>query len=304
MDAATIVRRVRALSGISRKELAELADVSPSTVGRIERGEMDPTWGTLSRILTATGYQLSGDTVVSSGDTSAVVAARPWIDAVFAAVEASSRALAITPTLVSTVADVAETTLRERRRTDVSDAWRTTLQELTASLNPMSALTDAWWARWRRAGWLSDKTDIDSLVSLAVSAGNAAKISRRNAVQRAVEAPNGWQALVRELGEANVSYAVSGLVAAREGRATANANMPVVYVSDPIEVVDRFSLAPTALGQGVLLVEAIDRELDDVEIEEGIQFVPRTQAVLDALGGSGREPDKAVNELRKMLTTA
>ncbi len=51
MDAATIVKRVRALSGITREELAALADVSPSTIGRIEQGTLDPTWTTLSRIL-------------------------------------------------------------------------------------------------------------------------------------------------------------------------------------------------------------------------------------------------------------
>lgn len=105
MDAATIVKRIRALSGITRKELAELADLSPSTVGRIERGEVDPTWETLSRLLSATGYQISGDTIVSAGDTSAVAAARPWISAALDAIEASTRAF--TPTLVSPAQEIA-----------------------------------------------------------------------------------------------------------------------------------------------------------------------------------------------------
>lgn len=67
MDASTIIKRIRALSGITRKELAELADLAPSTIGRIERGTLDPTWGTLSRILEASGYRLHGDTIVSTG---------------------------------------------------------------------------------------------------------------------------------------------------------------------------------------------------------------------------------------------
>ncbi|MRX43256.1 helix-turn-helix domain-containing protein [Agromyces kandeliae] len=301
MDAATIVKRIRALSGISRKELAELADLSPSSVGRIERGEMDPTWGTLSRILSATGYRISGDTIVSAGDPSAVAAARPWIDAVLTALESTSRTL--TPGLVGSATDLAVAAIRDSGKS-WSDVWSSTLQNLMFPLNPLSAVTSEWWGRWQRAGWLDDQADIEDLVTLAISAGNAAKISRRNSVQRSVGAPEGWQALARRLGEANVDYAVSGLVAAREDRPVADANMPVFYVDDPIGIANRFALAPAPPGHGVLLVEASNGELDDVETEDGIRFVSRAQAILDAFAGSGREPDKAENELRKLLATA
>lgn len=84
MDAATIVKRLRALGGVTRKELAELAGLSPSTIGRIEQGTLDPTWGTLSRILEGTGYRLNGGTVVSAGDPMAIAAARPVLESWFA----------------------------------------------------------------------------------------------------------------------------------------------------------------------------------------------------------------------------
>ncbi|WP_210604425.1 helix-turn-helix domain-containing protein [Brevibacterium oceani] len=43
MEALVIAKKVRASSGSTRKELARVADVSPSTIGLVERGEMDPT---------------------------------------------------------------------------------------------------------------------------------------------------------------------------------------------------------------------------------------------------------------------
>ncbi|MFE1083474.1 helix-turn-helix transcriptional regulator [Brevibacterium sediminis] len=77
LNASPIIKKIRASSGITRKELASLADVSPSTIGRVERGEIDPTWGTMQKILTSTGYQIDGWSVVSGGDTSAIRAAVP-----------------------------------------------------------------------------------------------------------------------------------------------------------------------------------------------------------------------------------
>ncbi|QIM17593.1 hypothetical protein G7066_00675 [Leucobacter coleopterorum] len=81
----------------------------------------------------------------------------------------------------------------------------------------------------------------------------------------------------------------------------AEANMPVFYVEDLIALADRYGFPPAASGQGVLLLESGNGELDQVENEAGIRFVPRSLALLDALAGSGREPDKAENELRKLL---
>jgi transcriptional regulator with XRE-family HTH domain len=269
VDAATIVKRVRALSGVTRKELAELAGLSPSTIGRIEHGALDPTWGTLSRILEATGYWISGDTVVSTGDQTAIIAARPVLESL----------------LASSIAAIAP----------ASTSMNATTRDISRSV------VDEWLGRWARAGWLSDRADVDDVVSVAVSAGNAGKIARRNVARRNVVAPDGWRALARRLEEAGIDYAVSGLVAARPDRATARAVSPVIYVTDPVLAVASLGLEETAPGRGALLIAPGEDELTRVEIDGGIRFVSRAQGVLDGFAGSGREPDKAEDTLRSLL---
>ncbi|GGH51232.1 helix-turn-helix domain-containing protein [Microbacterium album] len=271
MDAATIVKRVRALTGVTRKELAKLAGLSPSTIGRIEQGALDPTWGTLSRILEATGYRINGDAVVSAGDPTAITAARPVLEALLAPVTA-----ALTGALAPTEGN-----------------------QPTAS-----SVVNQWLGRWARAGWLSERADADDVVSVAVAAGNASKIARRNVARRNVAAPDGWRALAQRLGEENIDYAVSGLIAARPDRATATAVSPVIYVDDPSLAVTRLCLEEVAAGRGVLLIAPGGDELARVETDGGIRFVSRAQGVLDAFAGSGREPDKAEDTLRSLLAVS
>lgn len=62
MDVAETVRRARSSSQLSVRGLAEAAAVSPSTVHRIEHGQLAPTVGMLDRILTATGLRLELET--------------------------------------------------------------------------------------------------------------------------------------------------------------------------------------------------------------------------------------------------
>ena len=88
MDAPTILLRIRAALGITRTDLARLAQLSPSTVGRIEKGMLDPTWGTLTRILESTGFRLHGENVFPTGDASAAQAARILLDDVLLAADA------------------------------------------------------------------------------------------------------------------------------------------------------------------------------------------------------------------------
>lgn len=57
-DAATLVREARRDAGLSLRALAERADVSFTTVFRIEHGEVDPTTGTLRKLLGALGQEL------------------------------------------------------------------------------------------------------------------------------------------------------------------------------------------------------------------------------------------------------
>ncbi|WP_187995488.1 helix-turn-helix domain-containing protein [Schaalia sp. JY-X159] len=298
MDAATIIRRVRALAGITRKELAQLAEVSPSTISRIERAELDPTWGMLSRILEATGYRISGNSLVSAGDPSAIAAARSVLQSVLVGPYADALS-----SLGIGSASLGEPIGREARSLGLAFD-----EEMASAVEaaPGSTAEDAteigrWITRWVRAGWLSDPASADHMVTLAVSAGNAGKITRRDVARRTVVAIDGWRPLAKGLGKAGITYAVSGLLAARDDRATATLTSPVIYVEDPAQAVEALDLRETNPGEGVLLIASTGSELEGAETDNGIQFVSRVQGVLDAFAGSGREPDKAEDMLRHLL---
>ncbi|MHB1846836.1 MAG: helix-turn-helix transcriptional regulator [Deltaproteobacteria bacterium] len=66
------------LAQLTRPQLAAMAGVAPSTIGRIENGEMDPSLGTLERILSAAGFRPASIEQVS--DPAAVAAARGIIE--------------------------------------------------------------------------------------------------------------------------------------------------------------------------------------------------------------------------------
>ena len=257
MEASAIITKIRASSGITRKELASLADVSPSTVGRVERGEMDPTWGTMQKVLTASGHQIYGTSVVSSGDTSAIRAAMPLFNALLLRAENQSAPGATQ--LASTV----------------------------------EALATTWIERWKRAGWLNDSMGLNDLIAIAVSAGIAGTIARRPGARFPVAVEGSWRTLVDRLKTSEIDYAVSGFAATRRDRSEQTAGAPYVYVNDPREAAEAIGLTQARAGQGVLLLEAERDDLSQVEIEGGIRFVPKTRALLDAFSGPGRDPDKA-----------
>lgn len=58
VDAGTLLAEARQSAGLSLRELAKLAEVSFTTIRRIETGEMDPTVGMLRRVLSAAGAEL------------------------------------------------------------------------------------------------------------------------------------------------------------------------------------------------------------------------------------------------------
>lgn len=265
MEAAAIIKKIRSEGEITRKELAQLADVSPSTVGRIERGEMDPTWGTMQKILTSTGYQINGRSVVSSGDISAIQAAN----------------IVFEPILKTALASTVESAM-----TNWADSWKSTSSQ--------------WTERWKRTGWLDESAKADDLVAIAVSAGNAGKVARRSGVRIPVEVKGGWRSLVDQLKENGIDYAVSGIVATRPDRSEQTAEIPFVYVNDPQGTIDDLGLDRARPGQGILLLEAGAGELKQTDSDGGIQFVPKSRALLDAFSGPGREPDKAEDLLRTM----
>lgn len=57
--AAATLRRAREAAGLTQRALAERAGTAQSVVARIERGQTDPTLGTLRRLLAACGCDLS-----------------------------------------------------------------------------------------------------------------------------------------------------------------------------------------------------------------------------------------------------
>ena len=57
-SAYAICQDARRRAGISQRELARRAGVSPSTVTRIERGRMEPTFDLLTRLVEACGREL------------------------------------------------------------------------------------------------------------------------------------------------------------------------------------------------------------------------------------------------------
>lgn len=94
MDASEIVLRIRDALPLTRADLARLAEVSPSTIGRIEKRSLDPTWGTLTRLLETSGFRIEGEDIVPLGDRSAAVAARLELDRVLGFDDESVPALA------------------------------------------------------------------------------------------------------------------------------------------------------------------------------------------------------------------
>ncbi len=58
MLAQWIIREARSRAGLGLRELARRAGTSHATLARYERGEVDPTMGTLERIVAACGFEL------------------------------------------------------------------------------------------------------------------------------------------------------------------------------------------------------------------------------------------------------
>ena len=58
MDAAALVQEAREGASLTVRELAVRAEVAASTVSRIERRQMDPTVGMLTRLIAAAGLEL------------------------------------------------------------------------------------------------------------------------------------------------------------------------------------------------------------------------------------------------------
>ena len=63
MDTASLIRRARAGSGLSLRQLAERAGTSHATLSAYETGRVDPATHTLRRIVRAAGFDPTIDLV-------------------------------------------------------------------------------------------------------------------------------------------------------------------------------------------------------------------------------------------------
>lgn len=57
MEPSELIRRAREARGLTQAQLAFRAATSQQTISRLERGDEDPTWGRLRRLLLALGMR-------------------------------------------------------------------------------------------------------------------------------------------------------------------------------------------------------------------------------------------------------
>lgn len=79
IDVPSTVRKARAIAGLSARQTAALAGLSPSTISRVEQGTLDPSISVFDRILAACGLRLD-DAFAPNVDLDAVRAARRLLE--------------------------------------------------------------------------------------------------------------------------------------------------------------------------------------------------------------------------------
>ena len=65
-NAADLLREARLRAGLTQRELAKRARTAQSVIARIERGQSDPSWETLTRLIAAAGFDLRGELTLRS----------------------------------------------------------------------------------------------------------------------------------------------------------------------------------------------------------------------------------------------
>lgn len=255
MDAATILIRLRRSLLISRAELARLAQLSPSTVGRIEKGTLDPTWGTLSRILESAGFQIRGEQIVPSGDISALVAARMVLDHERATTAPDSLGTRIFEAVVEGVEPAAprgstgpgtvcdhdpgrgygSACDHDSGREHESACEHGSACEYSSVCAHGSALSietvEVWLRRWHRLGWIGGVPDLVGLVWMSRGAGAIAALEHRDTPRVTIGDKGSWREVARRIGALDIDYAVSGLFT--PGYVPLAGTAPTIYVRDP-----------------------------------------------------------------------
>ncbi len=69
MHPALLLRTARTRAGLSQRELARRAGSVQSVVARIERGQVSPSWDTLTRLLAAAGFEMEPEVRVATPAT-------------------------------------------------------------------------------------------------------------------------------------------------------------------------------------------------------------------------------------------
>jgi predicted transcriptional regulator len=64
-DAAGLLREARTRAGLTQRDLAKRARTAQSVIARIERGQSDPSWATLTRLIAAAGFSLHSELTLS-----------------------------------------------------------------------------------------------------------------------------------------------------------------------------------------------------------------------------------------------
>lgn len=264
MEAFAILVQIRDHLGITRADLARFARLSPSTIGRIEKGTLDPTWGTLTRVLESTGFRLHGEGIEPICDPSVAAAARIALDYVL------HRARGDPPPLPLPVPDVQEP-------------------------------VQVWLDRWQRVGWLTKGSLTLGLCYIARTAAVVSDHARRDAPCVQIGDARRWRELALRIDEAGVEYAVSDLPAALELPSVSLTTQPRIYVHDPATVATLLREEESSAGNGVLLVGAVGAELDQAVDGFALRFTSLGQAIMDGFAGTEHESRRAELVLRWLL---
>jgi hypothetical protein len=107
--------------------------------------------------------------------------------------------------------------------------------------------------------------------------------------------PRGIESLLSRLrARASKDYALSGSLVAARFAPIAPARLALLYADGESLTVDSIGLRPAESGANVLVVHPNDRSIFIESTEQnGLRFVPLSQAVADLLGSPGRGPAEA-----------
>lgn len=278
MDASAILLGIRRMLWISRAEMARLVQLSPSTISRIENGTLDPTWGTLTRILESTGFLISADSIVPTGDASAALAGRIVLEHILSTAEGGRD-----PVEEFDLESLDEVEL-DARRSDIAPE-----------------AVQAWLERWRRAKWLRSNPHIDDLMKIPTVAGVTSTLALRKVQRLSVGDRRQWRELALRIDEAGFGYAVSGLIAPPRAPDTPALTAPTIYVHDPSAVAIHQGWEESPTGLGMHLIGAQGLELEGTVTDHGIRYASPAQALMDGFCGSRADVEAAENALFRIL---